>query len=69
MEEQQEKLLMQLEAEGQQIAKYRKRMLDLARSGNKIDCLKMLHICNKLNTHISLFDCINNQLAELEIVS
>lgn len=69
MEEQQEKLLKQLETEGQQIAKYRKLMLDLARSGKKIDCSRMLHICNKLNNHISSFDRINDQLVELEAAS
>lgn len=36
MEEQQENLLRQLETEGQQIAKYRKLMLDLARSGKRL---------------------------------
>lgn len=69
MEEQQENLLKQLEAEGRQIAKYRKLMLDLAHSGKKIDCSRMLHICNKLNHHISSFDRINNQLVELEAAS
>lgn len=69
MEEQQENLLKQLETEGQQIAKYRKLMLDLARSGQKIDCSRMLHICNKLNKHISSFDRINDQLVELEAAS
>ena len=69
MEEQQENLLRQLETEGQQIAKYRKLMLDLARSGKKIDCSRMLHICRKLNKHISSFDEINNQLIELETAS
>lgn len=69
MEEQQENLLRQLETEGQQIAKYRKLMLDIARSGKKIDCSRMLHICRKLNKHISSFDEINNQLIELETAS
>ncbi len=69
MEEQQENLLKQLEAEGRQIAKYRKLMLDLAHSGKMIDCSRMLRICNKLNKHISSFDSINHQLVELEAVS
>ena len=69
MEERQEKLLQQLEAEGKQIAKYRKHLLDLVKSGQFINCSKMLQICNELNTHISSFDQINDQLIALESAS
>ena len=66
MEEQQEQLLKQLEVEGLLIAKHRKRMFDLVRSGRKINCSKMMHICNSINKHISSFDNISNQLIALE---
>ncbi|MGN0154308.1 MAG: hypothetical protein ACI4A3_07640 [Lachnospiraceae bacterium] len=69
MEELQEKLLQQLETEGQQIAKYRKSLLDIVSSGKKIDCSKMMHICNCLNKHISSFDRINDELVKLESIS
>lgn len=66
MEELQEELLQQLENEGQQIARYRKHLLDLFKSGQVINCSKVLHLCNELNTHISSFDNINEQLIALE---
>lgn len=69
MEERQEKLLQQLEAEGKQIAKYRKHLMDLVKSGQLINCSKMLHFCNELNTHISSFDKINDQLIALDTIS
>lgn len=69
MEEQQEELLQQLEAEGKNIAKYRKHLLDLVNSEQLINCSKILHICNELNTHISSFDQINDQLIALESAS
>lgn len=68
MEEQAENLLKQLETEGQQIAKYRKLMLEQVRSGKKIDRSRMMHICGELNKHISSFDKINERLVELEAV-
>ena len=69
MEEQQEKLLKKLEIEGLLIAKYRKRLLEIARSGQKINCSKMMQICNNLNKHISSFDKISEQLITLESIS
>lgn len=66
MEEQADNLVMQLEAEGQEIAKCRKLILDMLQSGQKIDCSRMLSLCNHLNEHISTFDEISEQLDTLE---
>lgn len=66
MEEQEDKLLMHLEGEGQKIAEYRKQISNLMNSGDQIDCSQMLLLCNKLNEHISSFDEISEQLIHLE---
>ncbi len=68
MEEQEEYLLTQLEAQGKKIAKYRKQLTELTYSSQPINCSLMLKICNRLNRHIAAFDRINQQLLELDAV-
>lgn len=68
MEEQEEILLLRLEAEGMQIAKYRSRLISITSSGRIINSSQLLGICNKLNNHIKTFDNINAELSRLEEV-
>lgn len=64
-----ELLLKQLETEGRQIAKYRKKMSTLINSGQEINSYKLASICERLNYHIKAFDKIDYQLTRLEALS
>ncbi len=66
MEVQADKLLMNLEAEGQQIASCRKAAMELLKSGGEVDCEKMQSLCRQINEHLTAFDQISEQLAILE---
>ena len=66
MEEQQEVLLEQLEAEGREIARYRKSLLSIISSGKKINSSRLAILCEHLNKHISYFDKLSAELSTLE---
>lgn len=66
MEVQADKLLMNLEEEGQQIADCRRAAMELLRSGGEVDCEKMQYLCSKMNEHLTVFDQISEQLTVLE---
>lgn len=68
MEEREEMLLQQLEAEGRQIARCRKTLSDIIDSGRKINCPKLITICKSLNEHIGVFDKINDELSRIEAI-
>ena len=69
MEEQEELLLLKLEAEGMQIAKYRRQLISITSSGRLINSTRLLYICKHLNSHIKTFDSINAELSRLETVN
>ena len=68
MERRQENLLTQLETEGMEIARCRKKISDLKHSKGAINYSQLQDIHTRLNKHISSFDKISQQLIELEAV-
>lgn len=69
MEEKEEALLAELESEGKQIAKYRKKLINLINSGKKINSSRLTIICECMNQHIGAFDKISAELTVIEAIN